>query len=60
MTDLAVVLFIILIIVLILRGPKTLPELGRMFGKGIREARIEASKLQSGEDKPADAEKPPS
>lgn len=50
MGDLVVVLIIILIIVLIWRGPKTLPEIGRMFGRGVREARIEASKLRSDDD----------
>jgi len=49
-SDLIVVLIIVLIIVVIWRGPKTLPEIGRMFGRGIREARVEASKLQSGEE----------
>jgi sec-independent protein translocase protein TatA len=51
-TDLVVVLIIVLIIVLLLRGPKTLPEIGRMFGRGIREARVEASKLRSDDDEP--------
>lgn len=45
--DLFLVLIVILIFVLILRGPKTLPEIGRMFGRGVREARAEASKLGS-------------
>ena len=49
-SDLIVVLIIILIIVLIWRGPKTLPEIGKMFGRGIREARIEASKIRSDDD----------
>ena len=54
-TDVLLVLIVILILVLIWRGPKTLPEIGRMFGRGVREARIEASKLRSGDDeKPAD------
>lgn len=55
MSDFLLVLIVILILVLIWRGPKTLPELGRMFGRGVREARIEASKLRSSDDdKPAD------
>jgi Sec-independent protein translocase protein TatA len=54
-TDFLLVLIVILILVLIWRGPKTLPEIGRMFGRGVREARIEAGKLRSNdEDKPAD------
>ena len=43
-------LVVILILVLIWRGPKTLPEIGRMFGRGVREARIEANKLRSSDD----------
>jgi Sec-independent protein translocase protein TatA len=49
-SDLIVVLIIILVLVIIWRGPKTLPEIGRMFGRGVREARIEASKLRSDDD----------
>jgi Sec-independent protein translocase protein TatA len=48
--DVIVVLIIILIIALVWRGPKNLPEIGRMFGRGVREARIEASKLRSDDD----------
>lgn len=52
MNDLLVVLIVVLIIVLIVRGPKTLPELGRMFGRGVREARIEASRMGSRDESP--------
>ncbi len=54
MNDLLLVLIVILVLVVIWRGPKTFPELGRMFGRGVREARIEANKLRSTDDKPAD------
>ena len=54
MGDLLLVLIVVLIIVVILRGPKTIPEIGRMFGRGVREARIEAGKLRSSDDTPAD------
>ena len=50
--DLVIALVIVLIIVVIWRGPKTIPEIGRMFGRGVREARIEASKLRSDDDPP--------
>lgn len=59
MNDVLLVLIVILILVLIWRGPKTLPEIGRMFGRGVREARIEANKLRS-DDKPADGGTTPS
>lgn len=54
MGDLLLVLIVILVLVVIWRGPKTIPEIGRMFGRGVREARIEASKLRSTDDPPAD------
>lgn len=50
--DLIIALVIVLIIVVIWRGPKTIPELGRMFGRGVREARAEAAKLRSGDEPP--------
>jgi Sec-independent protein translocase protein TatA len=40
-SDLAIVLIVVLVIVLIWRGPKTLPLLGRAFGQGVKEARKE-------------------
>jgi Sec-independent protein translocase protein TatA len=52
--DLLLVLIVILILVVIWRGPKTIPEIGRMFGRGVREARIEAAKIRSDTDRPAD------
>jgi Sec-independent protein translocase protein TatA len=45
--DLWIILVVILILVLVWRGPKTLPQLGRAFGRGVREAREEASKAQA-------------
>ncbi len=39
--DLALILVVVLVIVLIWRGPKTLPLLGRAFGQGVKEARKE-------------------
>jgi Sec-independent protein translocase protein TatA len=57
--DVAVVLILVLIIVLVWRGPKTLPEIGRMFGRGIREARAEAAKIRSdNDDAPKDSDSP--
>ena len=39
--DILVVLVIVLIVVIIWRGPKTLPALGKAFGQGVKEARKE-------------------
>ena len=44
--DLLVVLIIILVLVLMWRGPKTLPKLGEALGRGVRGAREEATKVQ--------------
>jgi Sec-independent protein translocase protein TatA len=47
--DTLVVLIVILILVLIWRGPKTLPQIGAMLGRGVRDARREAARLQADE-----------
>ena len=44
--DLIVVLLLILGVVLIWRGPKTLPKWGEALGNAVRGARTEASKAQ--------------
>lgn len=45
MPDLLVVLVVILILAVIWRGPKTMPKIGEALGRGVREARREASEL---------------
>jgi len=49
MPDLIIILLIILGIVLLWRGPKTLPKIGEALGRGIREARAEAAKASADE-----------
>ena len=51
MTDVAFVLIIILLIALVWRGPKTLPQLGAIFGRGVRAARDEAARMKSRDGK---------
>jgi Sec-independent protein translocase protein TatA len=46
-SDVAVVLIIILVIALVVRGPKTLPQLGAIFGRGVRAAKDEAARMKS-------------
>jgi Sec-independent protein translocase protein TatA len=46
MTDLLIPLLIALVLVVMWRGPKTLPKLGEALGRGVREAKSEASKAQ--------------
>jgi len=48
--DLLAVLLVILVLALIWRGPKTLPQLGAMLGRGVRAARDEAGRMRSGDD----------
>lgn len=55
MSDVALVLVAVLVVVLVWRGPKTLPELGKALGRGIREARREAT----GEDEDGEASSDP-
>lgn len=54
--DLAIVLIVVLVIVVIWRGPKTLPLLGKAFGQGVKEARkeIEGARSDAAELPPGD------
>ena len=53
MPDLLLVLVVILVLVVLWRGPKTLPRLGEALGRGVREARREASEaLATKDDEP--------
>jgi Sec-independent protein translocase protein TatA len=45
--DLIVVLIIALVLVIMWRGPRTLPLLGRAFGQGVKEARKEIDQIKS-------------
>ena len=45
--DTLAVLIVVLIVVLIWRGPKTLPQIGAMLGRGVKEARSEADKVRA-------------
>jgi Sec-independent protein translocase protein TatA len=46
-SDVLLVLIVILVLAVIWRGPKTLPKLGEALGRGVREAKDEASKAQA-------------
>ncbi|HEY4189722.1 MAG TPA: twin-arginine translocase TatA/TatE family subunit [Candidatus Limnocylindrales bacterium] len=45
--DLILVLIIVLIAVIVWRGPKTLPLLGKAFGQGVKEARKEMDEIKT-------------
>jgi Sec-independent protein translocase protein TatA len=51
-SDVFVVLLIVFVAVIVWRGPKTLPKLGQALGRGVREARVEASKNLEEPEKP--------
>ena len=46
MPDLLLILIVVLVLAIVWRGPKTLPKLGEALGRGVREARTEATKAQ--------------
>lgn len=46
MPDLIIILVVILIAVVVWRGPKTLPKLGEAFGRGVKEAKAGAAAAQ--------------
>ena len=50
----------VILIVLIWRGPKTLPQIGAMLGRGVRGARQEADKLRAtgGPTDPSEPDQP--
>jgi sec-independent protein translocase protein TatA len=52
-------LIVILVIVLIVFGPKRLPEMGRSLGKGMREFKDSISGKDDEDDKDEPAELPP-
>ena len=56
--DLIIILLVILVIVLMWRGPKTLPQIGGMLGRGVNETRKEVSEIQKERDA-ASGEQPP-
>ena len=44
-SDVLVILIIILVVVFVWRGPKTLPKIANALGRGVREARREAAEI---------------
>ena len=55
MQDLFAILVVVLIVVLIVRGPKTIPQIGQMLGRGVRAARDEARDIRKGNEDSKDA-----
>ena len=46
MKDPLIILIVILAIVIVGRRPKTLPQIGHMLGRGVKEARKEAAEIK--------------
>jgi len=57
-TDVGLILVVILVLVLIWRGPKTLPQLGRSLGNGFRNAKREAMNIRGDRDRPSNDDRP--
>jgi len=49
--DVLIILIVVLILALMWRGPKTLPKIGQMLGRGVKNAREEAREVRSAIDK---------
>lgn len=47
MDSLLIILLVALALALMWRGPKTLPKIGEALGRGVREAKTEATKAQA-------------
>jgi Sec-independent protein translocase protein TatA len=47
MDKLLLLLVVALVIVIVWRGPKTLPQIGQMLGRGVKEARKEAAEIKT-------------
>ncbi|MEA2536359.1 MAG: hypothetical protein QOF11_593 [Chloroflexota bacterium] len=50
MDSLLVILIAILVIVILVRGPKTIPLIGNMLGRGVKEVRKETAEFQKERD----------
>jgi TatA/E family protein of Tat protein translocase len=50
MPDLLIILIVVLVAVVFWRGPKNLPKLGEALGRGVREARREATEITRDKD----------
>lgn len=59
-SDVGLLLVVILVLVLIWRGPRTLPQLGRSLGNGIRNARREAASIRGDRTHPSNDDRPAS
>ncbi|HTC86462.1 MAG TPA: twin-arginine translocase TatA/TatE family subunit [Candidatus Acidoferrum sp.] len=54
MGDVGLVLIVILVLAVIWRGPKTLPQIGNMLGRGVKATREEVKSIQADAAAPKD------
>jgi Sec-independent protein translocase protein TatA len=47
MSDVGLVLVVILVLVIIWRGPRTLPKIGQALGRGVKAAREQAKSISA-------------
>jgi Sec-independent protein translocase protein TatA len=57
-SDVALLLLVVLLVLLVWRGPTMLPRLGASIGRGVREARHAADRGLLRDDEPADRREP--
>ncbi len=50
MSDILIVLIIVLVALIVLRGPKMLPKLGEALGRTVKDTRTEFEKKNSDDD----------
>jgi Sec-independent protein translocase protein TatA len=58
--DVLIILIVILVAVLLIRGPKMLPRLGEAFGRGVKDAREEFARHSPDEQDPPGSQPPAS
>jgi Sec-independent protein translocase protein TatA len=56
--DIMIILIIVLVAVLLIRGPRMLPKIGEAFGRGVKETRKEMAKGFGPESEDADGSTP--
>jgi len=55
--DTFAILVVILVLVVIWRGPKTIPQIAAMLGRGVKAAREEAKEIRKDEGDPSETPK---
>ena len=59
MGPITALLIVLLIVALMVRGPKNLPSIGRMFGRGVKATKDEVNAWREGDPPPGPDAGPP-